>query len=51
MSEELHHNLTEEERKRNKYLDKINKEPWPIIYFVAIIVIFLLTTFVIMGVF
>ena len=48
---EMHRNLTDEDRKKNEYLDRINHEPWPIIYFVAILGIFLFTTVVLIGVF
>ena len=48
---EMHQNLTDEDRKRNEYLDKINHEPWPIIFFVAILFLFLFTTLIIIGVF
>lgn len=48
---ELHQNLTDEDRKRNEYLDQINREPWPIFLFVAIILLLLFTTLIIIGVF
>jgi hypothetical protein len=48
---ELHQNLTDEERKRNEYLDSINQEPWPIIFFIAIVLLFCFTTLIIIGTF
>ncbi len=48
---ELHHNLTEEDLKRNEYLDSINREPWPMMFFIMIGFIFLFTTLVLIGVF
>ncbi len=48
---EMHQNLTEEDRKKNEYLDKINHEPWPVIFFAGIIFIFLFTILVLIGVF
>ena len=48
---EMHHNLTDEDRKRNEYLDKINREPWPMFFFVAILFLLLFTTLIIIGVF
>ena len=43
--------LTEEDRKKNEYLDKINREPWPMIFFVLIALISVFTILVLMGTF
>lgn len=48
---ELHHNLTEEDRKKNEYLDQINREPWPMIFLFMIGFIAVFTTLVLIGVF
>ena len=48
---EMHQNLTDEDRRRNEYLDTINREPWPIIFFAAILFLILFTTLIIIGVF
>jgi hypothetical protein len=48
---ELHQNLSDEDRQRNEYLDRISHEPWPIMFFIAIILIFLFTTLIIFTVF
>ncbi len=48
---ELHQNLTEADKKRNEYLDKINREPWPIIFFVLIGFLSVFTALVLIGVF
>jgi hypothetical protein len=48
---EIHHNLTEEDRRRNEYLDRINREPWPLIFFVLIGAICIFTALVLIGVF
>ena len=48
---ELHHNLTEADRKRNEYLDSINREPWPIIFFIVIAFLSVFTALVLIGVF
>lgn len=48
---ELHYNLTEEDRQKNEYLDKINREPWPMILFVMIGFISVFTALVLVGVF
>lgn len=47
---ELHYNLTEEDRKQNEYLDKINREPWPLIFFAMIAFICAFTVLVLIGV-
>ena len=48
---ELHHTLTEEDRRRNEYLDSINREPWPIIFFILIGFLSIFTALVLIGVF
>ncbi len=43
--------LTEEDRKQNEYLDKINREPWPLIFLVLIGLVSVFTMLVLMGTF
>jgi hypothetical protein len=43
--------LTEEDRKRNEYLDKINREPWPLIFLILIALLSIFTLLVLMGTF
>lgn len=43
--------LTEKDRKQNEYMDKINREPWPIIFFAIIGFLGIFTTLVLLGTF
>ncbi|BAY11130.1 hypothetical protein NIES2098_43070 [Calothrix sp. NIES-2098] len=36
-------NLTDEERRRNEYLDKVNHAPYPRIFLIALGILFLFT--------